>query len=63
MMTEKEVEKLLHVEITKLGGTTRKWVAPGRAGVPDRIVFLPTGVIKFVELKTTRGKLSVRPRS
>ena len=28
-----------------------KWVSPGMAGVPDRIVFLPGGRIIFVELK------------
>ena len=35
-----------------------KWVSPGRAGVADRIVLLPGGVVWFVELKTVRGRLS-----
>lgn len=34
-----------------------KWTAPGTAGVPDRIVFLPAGVVVFVELKAP-GKVS-----
>ena len=34
-----------------------KWVAPTTAGVPDRIVFLPGGVVIFVELKAP-GKQS-----
>lgn len=34
-----------------------KWVAPAMAGVPDRIVFLPGGVVIFVELKAP-GKVS-----
>lgn len=59
-MIEKDVEKYLHKRVTELGGTTRKWVSPGRAGVPDRICFLPTGKVFFVEVKTDKGKLSVR---
>lgn len=35
------VEHRLHKEFKKLGGTTRKWVSPGRVGVMDRICFLP----------------------
>ena len=53
---EHKVEKYLHDEVTKLGGTTRKWTSPGRSGVPDRIVFL-NGIV-FVEVKTNTGKLS-----
>lgn len=40
-----------------------KWTAPGTAGVPDRIVFLPGGVVIFVELKApgrTSTALQVR---
>ena len=58
---EAKVEKLLHDEVTKRGGTTRKWVSPGRDGVPDRIVFLNRQVY-FVEVKTTSGELSIRQR-
>jgi len=60
-MKESQVEKYLHEQVVKLGGTTRKWVSPGRAGVPDRIVFLPGGVC-FVEVKTDTGKPTVRQR-
>ncbi len=56
---EVKVETYLHQEVTKLGGTTRKWVSPGRDGVPDRICML-NGLIWFVEVKTLKGKLSVR---
>jgi len=41
----------------KIGGITRKWVCPGRDGVPDRIVIINNRVM-FVEVKTTDGKLS-----
>ena len=55
---EAKVEKYLDSEIVKLGGITRKWVSPGRDGVPDRIVIL-RGVVIFVEVKTEGGTLSV----
>ena len=54
---ENKVEKYLDKEVTKLGGLTRKWVSPGRDGVPDRIVILD-GVIRLVEVKTDDGKLT-----
>ena len=55
---ENKVEKYLDDEVKKLGGITRKWVSPGRDGVPDRIVIV-AGVVTFVEVKTTGdGKLS-----
>jgi len=59
---ENDVESYLHSQITKLHGTTRKWVSPGRAGVPDRICMLPEGRVFFVEVKTLSGKLSVRQK-
>lgn len=54
---ENKVEKHLDKEVTKLGGITRKWVSPGRDGVPDRIVIFK-GTVYFVEVKTQDGKLS-----
>lgn len=36
-------------------GLCLKWVCPGFAGVPDRIVLLPGGRIVFVELKKPKG--------
>jgi hypothetical protein len=53
---ERKVEKYLDKEVKKLGGITRKWVSPGRDGVPDRIVVLHD--IWFVEVKTVDGELS-----
>ena len=49
---ENAVEKYLHDEVIKRGGTTRKWVSPGRRGVMDRIVLLPQCHVLFVEVKT-----------
>ena len=57
-MLEKEIEKFLVREVKKLGGISFKFISPGNAGVPDRIVILPIGKVIFVELKTDKGKLT-----
>lgn len=57
-MREKEIEKILTAEVKKLGGVAYKWVSPGNAGVPDRIVVFPRRAPVFVELKSDTGKLS-----
>ena len=50
-MKEKDVEQKLKKEVEGNGGLCLKWVCPGRAGVPDRIVLFPGGCLCFVELK------------
>lgn len=55
-MREKTVEEYLRDEIKKLGGKAYKFVSPGNAGVPDRLVLLPGGKIAFVELKAPGKK-------
>ena len=50
-MFEKDIEKYLRKSIKQAGGECLKWVSPGTAGVPDRIVICPDGGIVFVELK------------
>ena len=50
-MFEKDIEKYLRKSIKQAGGECLKWVSPGTAGVPDRIVICPDGRIVFVELK------------
>ncbi len=57
-MDEKTIEQYLRREVKKLGGVAFKFVSPGNAGVPDRIVLLPGGTVKFVELKKPGGKTS-----
>lgn len=59
-MREKEVEQYLVDEVRKAGGKAYKFISPGRAGMPDRIVILPGGLIYLVELKAPGGK--VRPQ-
>lgn len=52
---EKDIEKSLCRMVGRHGGLCLKWVSPGRAGVPDRIILLPGGRIIFVELKRPQG--------
>lgn len=56
-MNENIIEQRLKKEIEKIGGKALKFVSPGVAGVPDRIVLMPNGVIVFVELKAPGKKL------
>lgn len=57
-MREKDIERKLVEGVKRLGGRAYKWVSPGNNGVPDRIVVLPYGDVRFVELKTKTGRLS-----
>ena len=53
---EKDIEKYLRDEIKKIGGIAYKFVSPGNAGVPDRLVLLPGRWSFFVELKAPGKK-------
>ena len=48
---EKDVERKLVRGIRNKGGMCRKFVSPGWAGAPDRIVLLPGGRMYFIEMK------------
>ncbi len=50
-MREKQIEQALIKAVKQKGGICPKWVSPGYAGVPDRIVLLPKGRAAFVEVK------------
>ena len=50
-MREREVEKALTKEVKKRGGIAFKFVSPGMAGVPDRLVLMKDGKLAFVEIK------------
>lgn len=56
-MLESSIEKALVMQTQKKGGHAFKFVSPGCAGVPDRLVLLPGGKIAFVELKAPGRKL------
>lgn len=56
-MKESEIEARLVRMVRELGGLCLKFVSPGCAGVPDRIIILPGGKVIFAELKTEFGSL------
>ena len=53
---EKEIEQKLVKEVKKYGGICPKFVSPGFAGMPDRLIFLSNGAFAFAELKAPREK-------
>ena len=55
MILEKEIEAKLVKIVAKHGGRCLKWVCPGWTGVPDRIILLPGGRIRFAEIKRPEG--------
>lgn len=57
MLYERDIEKSFVNETKKIGCLNYKFVSPGNAGVPDRIVIARTGKVYFVELKRPNGKL------
>ena len=57
-MRESRVEARLTRGVKALGGLCWKFVSPGTAGVPDRIVLLPGGRVALAELKQETGRLS-----
>ena len=50
-MREKQIEQKLTLMVKSAGGIAPKFVSPGFAGMPDRLVLLPDGVFAFAELK------------
>lgn len=50
-MREKQIEQKLTLMVKAVGGIAPKFVSPGYAGMPDRLVLLPDGVFAFAELK------------
>jgi len=54
---ERDIEKFLGKRVRAKGGWYLKFVCPGFAGVPDRIILLPGGRIIFAEIKRPTGKL------
>lgn len=50
-MNEKQIEQKLVQSVKSAGGVAPKFVSPGFAGMPDRLILLPDGHIGFAELK------------
>jgi len=60
---ESTAEARLRIGVANAGGKAYKWVSPGNAGVPDRLVIMPGGRVYFVELKKVGGRLSARQKA
>lgn len=56
MAKELEIEKKLISEVKKIGGLALKFVSPGYAGMPDRLLLVAKGKIAFVEVKAPHKK-------
>ncbi len=50
-MREKDIEGRLVQEVRSQGGLALKFISPGWAGVPDRLILLPGKRLAFVEVK------------
>lgn len=60
MQIENDIETYLNQQAKRFGWLSLKFVSPGNAGVPDRILIREDGVLIFIELK--RGeKFNPRP--
>ena len=55
-MREQRIERQLVQQVSKLGGLALKFVSPGMAGVPDRLLLFPGGRAVFVETKAPGTK-------
>ena len=58
-LREKTIEQALIKAVKSYGGLAVKFVSPGFAGMPDRLVLLPGGRLGFVEVKA----LGKKPRT
>ena len=56
-LRERDIEKKMTQAVKKAGGLALKFVSPGLAGVPDRLVLMPKGRLCFVELKAPGQKM------
>lgn len=55
---EKRLELELCAGVRALGGMAMKFNPLALKGAPDRLMIYPGGVVEFVELKTSTGRLS-----
>lgn len=50
-MNEKFIEQKLVTAVKYKGGIALKFVSPSFAGMPDRLILMPGGMMAFAELK------------
>jgi hypothetical protein len=55
-LPEKTLERYLVRRVRALGGQCFKFLSPGRAGMPDRMIVLPGNRISFLEIKAPGKK-------
>lgn len=55
-MKESTIESNFVKQVKAMGGMAIKLISPNFAGLPDRLVLLPHGIMFFVELKATGQK-------
>ena len=55
-MRERDVERMLVRSVREAGGLALKFVSPGTAGVPDRLILMPSGRLAFCEVKAPGEK-------
>jgi len=55
---ESKIEAYLREQCARRGWAAMKWVSPGNAGVPDRIIIGPACGPVAVEVKTKGGRLA-----
>ena len=55
-MRERDLERYTTMFIKSHGGLALKFISPGYAGVPDRLVLMPGGKMCFMELKASGRK-------
>jgi hypothetical protein len=55
-MLEKDIEHYFKHQLERYGAKVWKFVSPGRRGVPDRLILLPGGRVRFAELKAPGKK-------
>lgn len=56
MAEESQIEKKLIKAVKASGGVALKFISPGKAGYPDRLILIAYGHIAFVEVKAPGKK-------
>lgn len=57
MILERELEQKFVMRLKGLGCMPIKLISPGLAGIPDRLLLIPGGIVWFAELKRPGGRL------
>lgn len=61
-VSEKWIEKKLRDEVKKLGGLALKFWPVSFTGFPDRMILMPPGKVRFVELKSSGKDLKPKQK-